>query len=106
MRTSFAPYRRAPRPPQRRRPLRNRAEEARSKYAKLQFNLIRIYEADAADAASNQARGPGVGHAVSVAFTNAADGGSLDLGHVAARFCGARLRSHPREREGRTALAF
>jgi hypothetical protein len=39
LRTSLAPYRRAPRPPRRRRPLRDRVEEAASKHAELLFKL-------------------------------------------------------------------
>jgi hypothetical protein len=39
LRTSLAPYRRAPRPPRRRRPLRDRVEEAASKYTELLSKL-------------------------------------------------------------------
>jgi hypothetical protein len=39
LRTSLAPYRRAPRPPRRRRPLRDRVEEAARKYAELLSKL-------------------------------------------------------------------
>jgi hypothetical protein len=41
LRTSLAPYRRAPRPARRRRPLRDRVEEAARKYAELQLKLDR-----------------------------------------------------------------
>jgi hypothetical protein len=39
LRTSLAPYGRAPRRPRRQRPLRDRVEEAASKYTKLLFKL-------------------------------------------------------------------
>jgi hypothetical protein len=39
--TSLAPYRRAPRPPRRQRPLRDRVEEAGRKYVELQLKLDR-----------------------------------------------------------------
>jgi hypothetical protein len=41
LRTSLAPYRRAPRPARRRRPLRDRVEEAVRRYAELQLKLDR-----------------------------------------------------------------
>jgi hypothetical protein len=39
LQTSLAPYRRTPRPPRRRRPLRDRVEEAGRKYTELLFKL-------------------------------------------------------------------
>jgi hypothetical protein len=39
LQTSLAPYWRVPRSPRRRRPLRDRVEEAGRKYAELQFKL-------------------------------------------------------------------
>jgi hypothetical protein len=39
--TSIAPYRQAPRPPRRQRPLRDRVEEAGRKYVELQLKLDR-----------------------------------------------------------------
>jgi hypothetical protein len=41
LQTSLAPYRRAPRPPRRRRPLHDRVEEAGRKYVELQLKLDR-----------------------------------------------------------------
>jgi hypothetical protein len=41
LQTSLAPYRRAPRPPRRQRPLRDRVEEAGRKYVELQLKLDR-----------------------------------------------------------------
>jgi hypothetical protein len=41
LQTSLAPYRRAPRPTRRQRPLRDRVEEAARKYAELQLKLDR-----------------------------------------------------------------